>query len=104
MSALKITQRGDALLVDVHVTPRASRSAIQGIHDGRIKVALDAPPVDGEANAALIALFAKLLKLPKRQIALVRGQTSRHKTLSLTGTDEASLRALLPPEAGQSAP
>lgn len=99
MTALKITPRGEALLVDVHVTPRASRSAILGVYDGRLKVALDAPPVDGEANAALITLFAKLLKLPKRQIALVRGQTSRQKTLSLTGTSDQALRALLPPEA-----
>ncbi len=96
MTALKITQRGDTLWVDVHVTPRSSRSVLQGIHDGRIKVALDAPPVDGEANAALIALFAKLLKLPKRQIELVRGQSSRQKTLALTGVSEAALRALLP--------
>jgi len=95
MEALKISRRGDALLVEVHVTPRASRSAVQGVHDGRLKVALDAPPVDGEANAALIALLAKLLKLPKRQIELVRGQTSRHKTLLLTGVDEAALRALV---------
>jgi uncharacterized protein len=101
MTAPKITSRGEALLVDVHVTPRASRSAIQGVHDSRIKVALDAPPVDGEANAALIALFAKLLKLPKRQIELVRGQTSRQKTLAITGTTEAALRALLPADAGR---
>lgn len=95
MEALKILRRGDALLVEVHVTPRASRSTVQGVHDGRLKVALDAPPVDGEANAALIALLAKLLKLPKRQIELVRGQTSRHKTLLLTGVDEAAVRALV---------
>lgn len=95
MDALKIIERGEVLTVDVHVTPRASRSAIQGVHDGCLKVSLDAPPVDGEANAALIALFAKLLKLPKRQVELVRGKQSRRKTLSITGSSVAALRALV---------
>ena len=81
--------------VDVHVVPRASRSAILGVHDGRIKVSLDAPPVDGEANAALIAFFAKALKRPKRDVQLVRGDTSRQKTLALRGVSEAEVRALV---------
>jgi uncharacterized protein (TIGR00251 family) len=93
--ALKVLVQADHLRVDVHVVPRASRSAILGVHDGRIKVSLDAPPVDGEANAALIAFFAKALKRPKRDITLVRGETSRHKTLALRGVSEAELRALV---------
>jgi uncharacterized protein (TIGR00251 family) len=93
--ALKIVAGADHVRVEVHVVPRASRSAIVGVHDGRIKVTLDAPPVDGEANAALIAFFAKALKRPKRDVTLVRGDTSRHKTLALRGVSEAELRALL---------
>jgi uncharacterized protein len=92
---LKITEREGHVLVEVHVVPRASKSAICGVHDGRIKVSLDAPPVDGAANAALIALFAKLLRLPKRDIALVRGETSRQKVLALHGASAAQIRALV---------
>jgi uncharacterized protein (TIGR00251 family) len=92
---LKITERDGHVLVEVHVVPRASRSAISGVHDGRIKVSLDAPPVDGAANAALIALFAKLLALPRRDVRLVRGETSRHKVLELHGASLAQVRALV---------
>jgi len=95
MSELKIIQRPDELLLEVHVVPRASRTKVLGVHDGRLKVALEAPPVDGEANAALIAFFAKLLKQPKRNVTLVRGDTSRHKQLALRGVSEPELRALL---------
>lgn len=94
-SELKISVHADHVRVDVHVVPRASRSAIVGIHDGRIKVSLDAPPVDGEANACLVAFFAKALKRPKREVVLVRGETSRQKTLALYGVSEADLRALV---------
>ena len=92
---LKIAIQPDHVRVEVHVVPRASKSAIVGLHDGRIKVSLDAPPVDGEANAALIAFFAKALKRPKRDVTLVRGDTSRHKTLALHGVSESEVRALL---------
>jgi uncharacterized protein (TIGR00251 family) len=95
MQELKIKVREGEVHVDVHVTPRASRSAVTGIHDGRLKVQLDAPPVDGAANQALIALFAKLLKVRKRDVVLVRGEASRLKTLAITGTSEDALRALL---------
>ena len=52
MEALRLTRKDDHVLVEVHVVPRASKSAVQGVHDGRLKVSLDAPPVDGAANAA----------------------------------------------------
>jgi uncharacterized protein (TIGR00251 family) len=92
---LKIVVHEGHVRVDVHVVPRASKSAILGVHDGRIKVSLDAPPVDGEANAALIAFFAKALKRPKRDVTLVRGETSRQKTLAIQGVSEADVRALV---------
>ena len=95
VSELKITDRVSHVLVEVHVVPRASKSAICGVHDGRIKVSLDAPPVDGAANAALIALFAKLLRLPRRDISLVRGETSRQKVLALHGASAEQVRALV---------
>jgi uncharacterized protein (TIGR00251 family) len=95
MLELKISTHGDSVHVDVQVTPRASRSALAGVHDGRLKVQLDAPPVDGAANEALIALFAKLLKVRKRDVVLVRGASSRLKTLAIAGISEQALRALI---------
>jgi uncharacterized protein (TIGR00251 family) len=95
VAELKISERADHVLVEVHVVPRAARSAVVGEHDGRLKVALDAPPVDGAANAALIALFARLLGLARRDVRLVRGETSRQKLLALHGASAAAVRALV---------
>ena len=94
MSELRIAVRGTAVCVDVLVTPRASRSAVAGVHDGRLKVQLAAPPVDGAANRALTVLLARKLGVKQRDIAIVNGATSRKKTVAISGTSEAAVRAL----------
>jgi uncharacterized protein (TIGR00251 family) len=79
----------------VLVQPRASRSRIVGEHDGRLKVQLAAPPVDGEANAALIDLLAGLLNVRKSAIELVDGQTGRRKRIKVTGLDARAVEAVI---------
>ncbi|MBC7976099.1 MAG: YggU family protein [Myxococcales bacterium] len=69
--------------VDILVQPRASRAKIGPMHDGRIKIAVTAPPVDGEANAAVIELFAKQLGIARGDIEVVAGASSRRKTLRI---------------------
>ena len=91
---LKLSTRGDAILLDVHVIPRAKTTAVVGLHDGRVKVALAAPPVDGAANAALLRFFADALALRLRDVSLLRGEKGRQKTLAIRGSDEAAVRAL----------
>jgi uncharacterized protein len=92
---IRICARGDALLIDVVVSPRASRSAILGEHDGALKVALAAPPVDGAANRALIELLSGLLSVPKRHVSLVRGEGSKRKTLAIHGVSKEAIAALV---------
>jgi uncharacterized protein (TIGR00251 family) len=72
------------LLVAIRVTPRASRDEI-ACEGGVLRVRLQAPPVEGAANEALIAFFARRLRLPKRGITLERGATSREKLLRIAG-------------------
>jgi uncharacterized protein (TIGR00251 family) len=72
-----------AVTVDILVQPRASRAKIGPMHDGRIKVAVTAPPVDGEANAAVIELLAKQLGIARGSIEVVAGASSRRKTLRI---------------------
>ena len=79
----------------VHVQPRASRNAVVGWHGDALKVALTAPPVDGAANAALIAFIAEHFGLKRSQISLVRGDSSRHKLLALDA-DPAWILTRLP--------
>jgi hypothetical protein len=94
VSWLKTTPGGVELLVLVQ--PRASRTKVVGEHDGRLKVALAAPPVDGEANAALIEFVSDALGCRKSDVTLLDGATGRRKRLAVSGVAEAAARALLP--------
>jgi uncharacterized protein len=77
------------------VQPRASRSRVLGEHGGALKIALAAPPVDGAANEALVELLADLLGVPRRQVSLVSGQSSRRKTVQVEGVDAARVEAVI---------
>ncbi len=75
--------------LSVYVQPRASRSRVVGEHGDALKVQLAAPPVDGEANAELVALLGRLLGVSKRQISMVSGAASRRKRVRVTGVEPA---------------
>jgi uncharacterized protein (TIGR00251 family) len=79
----------------VLVQPRASRTKVLGEHDGRLKIALAAPPVDGEANAALIDYLRELLGVRKADVELLDGQTGRRKRLLVRGEALEALAAVL---------
>jgi uncharacterized protein (TIGR00251 family) len=83
----------------VLVQPRASVSRIVGLHDGRLKIALAAPPVDGEANAALIALLCGVLKVRRADVTLVDGQAGRRKRVLIAGATAAEIDGALLREA-----
>ncbi len=72
------------MLITVRVVPRSSRNSLEW-EQGVLKARLVAPPVDGAANEALVALLAERLNLPKRAIQIVRGATSRQKTVEIVG-------------------
>lgn len=82
-------------LLDIRVIPRAPRSAVAGVRDGALLVRLAAPPLDGEANDALIALMSSVLDVPKRDLAIVSGERSRRKRLRIAGLTPASVHARL---------
>lgn len=70
-------------LLRLAVVPGARRSGADGLHDGALRLRLVAPPVEGQANAALLAWLAAELKLPRRAVRLLRGETSRRKQVWL---------------------
>jgi uncharacterized protein (TIGR00251 family) len=84
-----------AVDLDVHAVPRSSRDAIGKPHDGRLKLHIKSPPVDGEANAALIKLLAKTLELPREAIELTHGQTGKRKTVRIRGLALAEITTRL---------
>ena len=81
--------------IDVLVQPRASRTRAVGEHGGRLKIQVAAPPVDGEANAALVAFLASALGVRKSDVALVRGDSGRRKTVRIAGVSAADALARL---------
>jgi len=89
-----IREHAGSVTVDVLVQPRASRAKVGPIHDGRLKVAVTSPPVDGEANAAVIELFAKQLGIAKGAVEVIAGASSRRKTLRISGVTAAAIEGL----------
>src|SRR5690242_15200336 len=82
--------------IRVHVAPRASANRVLGMHDGALKVALTAPPVEGAANKALVEFLAKRLGVPKSAVELMSGETSRRKVVRVLGINrEDALRLLV---------
>jgi uncharacterized protein (TIGR00251 family) len=82
-------------VIDVKVIPRASRTALAGVRDGAVVVRLAAAPVDGKANAELIAFLASLLDLPKRDITIVSGESGRRKRVKISGMTADAVHARL---------
>jgi len=83
-----------AVTIDILVQPRASRAKIGPMHDGRIKIAVTAPPVDGEANAAVIELLASRLGIARGNIEVVAGASSRRKTIRIANVTEQQIAEL----------
>jgi uncharacterized protein (TIGR00251 family) len=97
-----ISASPDGTLVDVRVIPRARKSELSGTRDNAVLVRLNAPPVDGTANAELIRLLADVLEVPQRNIQIVSGERSRAKRVRITGRTVTEVERILshPAEAG----
>jgi uncharacterized protein len=87
-------------LLSVKLQPRASRNEILAPQGGELRIRVTAPPVDAAANEALVLLLAETLQLPRRSVELLRGRTSRHKTLRLHGLSAADAHERLQPARG----
>jgi len=89
----------DGATISIRVSPRASRTAITGIlgegDAAVLKVALQAPPVDGRANAALIEFMAEVLDVPRSAVEVVGGQQSRNKMFRIRGKTSVEIIAIL---------
>jgi uncharacterized protein len=85
----------DGVIVSVRVSPRASKSAIAGTRGDALLVRLQAPPVDGAANAELIRLLADVLDVSARAVSIVAGEHGRQKRVHITGIDAATAASKL---------
>ena len=91
---IQIQERDRQITFAVRVSPRGSRDAIEGEHQGALKVRLTAPPVDDRANEALRRLLAERLKVSLSAVRIVAGEKSRTKRVSIAGVTRAQIAAL----------
>ena len=87
--------KGDAIIIDIRVVPRASRSEIVGFEGDVLKVRIAAPPVDNAANIELIKLLAKALGVSKSCLEIIGGQSSRSKRVRVAGIDISTVERIL---------
>jgi uncharacterized protein (TIGR00251 family) len=85
----------EGVLLHLQIQPKSSRNQVVGEHDGRLKIQITAPPVDGKANKALLAFLAKQLRLAKSNLRLLRGESSRKKTILACGCSLEDVRSRL---------
>lgn len=93
MPFLTSHQRG--VVIAVRAIPRAGRSGIAGTRGDALLVRLAAAPVEGAANEELIALLARALDLPRRQVSVIAGDRARDKRVLVEGTAIADVEARL---------
>jgi uncharacterized protein len=81
-------------LLAIHTQPGARKNEVAGIHGDALKIRVAAPPVEGRANAALAAFIAKALGVPRKSVTVVKGESSRRKTVLVSIPDAAPERLL----------
>jgi uncharacterized protein len=90
----RVSARDGAVTFDVLVQPRAARPGVGPLHGDRLRVAVAAAPVDGKANAAVAQALSEALGVPRAAVAIVRGESSRRKTVRIQGADPARVQSL----------
>lgn len=99
---IKLSEKDGMLRFEVHAKPRAKKSRIVGPRGDALEVALAAPPVDGAANDELVRVLSKALDVPRRNVRIVRGETSQKKLVGVdleAGIDaEGMLSRLIAPQ------
>jgi len=83
------------IVIRIKVTPKSSRPGIQGVNNNRLCIKLKSPPIEGKANQELVETLAKALKVPKREIEIIRGIKGREKEVFIPRLKRKDLEALI---------
>ena len=90
-----LSERPDGVWLRIKLQPRASKCQIGTVVAGELKVKVTAPPVDHAANEALVEFLAEVLERPPGSVCLIRGSTTRHKMVRITGLNVAEIGSKL---------
>jgi uncharacterized protein len=91
-----LTPARDGILLNLHVSPGAKRTSIEGPYgENALKLKVASPPVDGKANAEVESFLAESLGIPSSDVAVIQGTSSRNKVVLVRGVEAATLREIL---------
>jgi hypothetical protein len=94
--SLPANKRPEApVTLSIRIQPRASKNEIVALAGGGLKIRLTAPPVDGAANEALVKFLADALSIPKSNVEIASGHTSKNKIVRIHGISKADVESLL---------
>ena len=98
MTPIWLKETPTGIVLNIHCQPGAKVSKVVGLHDGSLKISLQAPAMENKANEMLLAWLSKQLKVPQKQIQFLSGQNSRIKRVEIWGsiTPEQIAQALSP--------
>ena len=88
---LDLREDASGVVLKVSVQPRSSREEPAGLYNGALKLKLTAPPTEGAANEACLALLARLFEIPKSRVRILRGHRSRQKWVRMEGLTRAGI-------------
>ncbi len=94
MSGFAAHRSGKAIRFAVHLQPRASKNEIAGLHGSSLKVRVTAPPSAGLANEALIDFLSRALDIPRRNVCIVSGFSSRRKVVEISEVELEAIQRL----------
>ena len=92
---LTLRESPDGVSISVRALPRAGRNKIQGIHDGCLKIAIAAAPVEGEATRQCLRFLAEVFEVSASRIVLLSGAQSRSKVFRISGMDVTECRRII---------
>lgn len=82
-------KKQSSVTIDVNVLPKSGRDEIRGFVNGILKVRVSAPPIEGKANERLIELMSSIIRVPRSDITIIKGRTSRKKTIRIEGVSQS---------------
>lgn len=95
MSELRLTDKDGGVTVDIVVQPRCPREGIGPVKGDRLKVSVNAPPVEGKANEAVQRVLAEAFGVARSAVTILRGETGKRKSVHIAGVSAAAAAAVL---------
>jgi hypothetical protein len=95
MAEIKVNEKDGAATLDIVVHPRCAREGVGPAVGDRLKVSVNAPPVDGKANQAVQRVLAEVFGVPRSAVTILRGETGKRKTVRIAGVTAAAAAGLI---------